>query len=72
MPELHGEAFVSSAEDGHKVVFKNLDCLFFRIPDMVVWWDELILHLIVLNCSLEVCRALVIKDVDCRLLFLKL
>ena len=54
------------------MVLKKLDCLFCRIPSMVVWWDELVLHLVALDSSLEVYRSLVVEDVHFWLQFLVL
>ncbi len=43
--------------------FEGLDGLFSHIVTVVVGWNELVSHVVVANCLLEIRRALVVEDV---------
>ena len=43
--------------------FEGLDGLFSHIATVIVGWNELVSHVVVSNCLLEIRGALVVKDV---------
>ncbi len=54
---------VCSTDDSNEMRFKYLERLFCDVSAVVVWWNELIGHVILCNCGLEVCGTFVVKDV---------
>ena len=42
-------------------VYCFLDCIYF----VVIWWDELVCHVVVGDDFLELCRAFIVEHVWC-------
>ena len=55
--------FVCATEYADEVGFEGLDGLLSHIATVIVGWDELVSHVVVANCLLEIGGALVIEDV---------
>jgi hypothetical protein len=57
--------FVRTTEYSDEVGFEGLglDGLLSHIATVIVGWDELVSHVVVSNCLLEIRGALVVKDV---------
>ncbi len=43
--------------------FECFDGLFSHIATVIVGWNELVRNVVVSNCLLEICGALIVKDV---------
>ena len=55
---------VWATEYADEVGFEGLDGLLNHIATVIVGWDELVSHVVVSNCLLEIGRALIIEDVE--------
>ena len=55
--------FVRAAQNADEVCFEGLDGFFCHISTVIMGWDELVCHVVVLNCFLEISRALIVENV---------
>jgi hypothetical protein len=65
--KLQGAKHVNSCEGGNKVFFKRGDGMFHSIDAVVVWWDQLDVHLVGSDVLLNRLGALVVHHIQCWL-----
>jgi hypothetical protein len=56
------EQLVRATQYCNKVCLEGLDCFLSNVSVMVMWWDQLEGHVVLLDGVLEFCRALVVED----------
>ena len=62
-PKLEREGFICTAQDRNKVALKSLDGLLSSVSTVIVWRDELVGHIIMLDLMLKLSRTFIIQDV---------
>ncbi len=51
--QVEGERLVRAAQDIYEMCLEHLYCFFCNVPSVVVWGDELVLHVVAFDLVLE-------------------
>ena len=64
IPLISGEIRVCATDTRNKIIFKGADTSFYNVLSVIVRWNELEVHRLLLHALLECSRCLVVKQLQ--------